>query len=740
MRLNFLSLTYCADEIEPVMWNDVILACGSNAFNQCGFDSLEIMCTLLKAVNCSTSDCEVESVSAGQELSSAVLVNSSRKRSGYLWGSGLPGGVLRIPTLLSINNVRVISCGQAHVGAISTAGVVYTWGCGEHGRLGHGTKQNVATPRIVQSLHGLNCLNISCGGFHSAFICAKTEEVFRFSGPLGDLQEVAGTLFCCGLAKAGQLGIGRQKSSFVAIPTECMLGLKVWKASCGLNHTVCIAVDHLNPESTHVYSFGWGEHGRLGVGDEEQRMEPTLIEFPTPFQPSDVSCGDQHTLCLGLNGNCYSWGSNSMGQLGVGNPQSTEQCMTPVKVQMPEGMIIVKISAGGRHSGAITDCGKLLTWGWGEEGQLGVGSERNSYLPRPCRVPRVKGHLGIPRCLSLGLTHTVLVAHNPDFQAPSTSPAIEDSQVVTNDVVSVEVVDVVSNSSDEVEVVEVVEISPPEFRKKSLFSEDNCMESDIHEDETDTAQDVVLCGIKSLLLHHESDRSLIFMCPCSYLLFTQIVYSTIGIAKPQDTKEFEIVEETETDLLGGEDIDATSSLFMTCLDSFISQPVAVGEEPRDTDDEVGTLMTEAAEIPVDATFSDVSVKDLKVSKMGVYYKEGQDLSQCLIANTAKRVISNIYIFIACFYPNRRRRCGSKGKLKKVKSDCKFTACYNSSWASTECKESKKALCSSSTGLESSSSILKSTSICSLRSAGGGTKSITISCDRSFSKSTLCMAK
>ena len=79
-------------------------------------------------------------------------------------------------------------------------------------------------------------------------------------------------------------------------------------------------------------------------------------------------------------------------------------------------MVIKKIAAGGRHSAAITKCGKLLTWGWGEEGQLGHGTEKNSFLPRPCRIPRVKGKIGQPVTVSLGQCHTFVMINNPSYE------------------------------------------------------------------------------------------------------------------------------------------------------------------------------------------------------------------------------------------------------------------------------------------------------------------------------------
>jgi hypothetical protein len=64
---------------------------------------------------------------------------------------------------------------------------------------------------------------------------------------------------------------------------------------------------------------------------------------------------------------------------------------------------------------AISRCGKLLSWGWGEEGQLGHGTEKNAYLPRPVRVPRIEGEIGVPVCVAAGMSHSLCVVRNETF-------------------------------------------------------------------------------------------------------------------------------------------------------------------------------------------------------------------------------------------------------------------------------------------------------------------------------------
>lgn len=230
---------------------------------------------------------------------------------------------------------------------------------------------------------------------------------------------MCGSLYTFGLGKAGQLGQGDlcQSSTVpLLVATFNETGMSVCRVSCGIHHTLVVALAAYNPRvfSPVVYAFGWGEHGRLGLGSESQVNVPTQVNFPAPFHPTAISAGEQHSLAAGRQG-CYAWGSNSFGQCGAGNPNSTPMCLVPTKVPIPDGIQVSKIAAGGRHSAAVSSCGKLMTWGWGEEGQLGHGNEKNGHLPRPCKLPRVASSICVPTDVALGLCHTLVLVRNKTY-------------------------------------------------------------------------------------------------------------------------------------------------------------------------------------------------------------------------------------------------------------------------------------------------------------------------------------
>jgi alpha-tubulin suppressor-like RCC1 family protein len=108
------------------------------------------------------TDAYIVAVAAGKEHSVA-LTNTGAV---YSWGGGregqLGGGEEEIsqpiPRLITkFHAVRVMTlCASGdHSLAIVEGGVVYSWGKGANGRLGHGDMQNYPSPTIVKALAGL---------------------------------------------------------------------------------------------------------------------------------------------------------------------------------------------------------------------------------------------------------------------------------------------------------------------------------------------------------------------------------------------------------------------------------------------------------------------------------------------------------------------------------------------------------------------------------------------------------
>ena len=113
-----------------------------------------------------------------------------------------------------------------------------------------------------------------------------------------------------------------------------------------------------------------------------------------------ISAGGRHTCALTPNGAAYCWGSNVVGQLGSG-PGPTRAVPTLVA----GGLSFISLSVGGAHSCGIVASGEVFCWGFNGAGTLGVttsetclwGATQTSCSTRPTAVStgRVFASLGI---------------------------------------------------------------------------------------------------------------------------------------------------------------------------------------------------------------------------------------------------------------------------------------------------------------------------------------------------------
>ncbi|KAK7467957.1 hypothetical protein BaRGS_00036800 [Batillaria attramentaria] len=119
-----------------------------------------------------------------------------------------------------------------------------------------------------------------------------------------------------------------------------------------------------------VSACGKGSYGRLGLGDSNNQALPMKLVFEPKHGIKKISSSkgsDGHTLAL-----------------------SKIKC----------------ISAGYRHSAAVTEEGELYTWGEGDYGRLGHGDKAS------CTVPKLVKDIGEVGQVACGSVHTVAVSQD----------------------------------------------------------------------------------------------------------------------------------------------------------------------------------------------------------------------------------------------------------------------------------------------------------------------------------------
>jgi len=70
-----------------------------------------------------------------------------------------------------------------------------------------------------------------------------------------------------------------------------------------------------------VYGWGLNNHGQLGLGDEENRSRPTKLKAFNNIDVEYVCTGQHHSLALSKDHKVYSWGRGDYGQLGQGDDE-----------------------------------------------------------------------------------------------------------------------------------------------------------------------------------------------------------------------------------------------------------------------------------------------------------------------------------------------------------------------------------------------------------------------------------
>eukprot|EP00741_Cyanophora_paradoxa_P000678 tig00000430_g653.t1 len=246
--------------------------------------------------------------------------------------------------------IRAVACGSAHSVALAHDGSVWAWGNGEYGQLGLGTTGNKDEPARVEALAGVHIAGIACGSQHTV------------------AHSVAGKCYTWGQGSYGATGLGTEASQLVPRPVGGALeGKQVTSVAAGAYHTLVLVADR------HVYAFGRGQHGELGVGSWTVAYEPRRVERLSGKGVVFVTAGGSHSFAATVTGRLYSFGLGAQGQLGlVSSP------LVPVAGYWPTAARahkrVVSVACGLAFTLALTDTGEVWSWGNGEFGALGLGT------------------------------------------------------------------------------------------------------------------------------------------------------------------------------------------------------------------------------------------------------------------------------------------------------------------------------------------------------------------------------
>ncbi len=167
--------------------------------------------------------------------------------------------------------------------------------------------------------------------------------------------------------------------------TDEYFSYSIEQVSMGSNHSAAVVTDG---EDDHLYTWGVNDYGQLGLGDDFTEYEyntPQEVVFVDGAKDiAQISMGQDHSAAI-VDGDLYTWGDNTYGQLGLGTESTNEIYYTsPQAVTAFSTSDVEKISLGVNNSAAIVD-NNLYTWGNNDTSQLGLGDDLTAnkyYVPQ----------------------------------------------------------------------------------------------------------------------------------------------------------------------------------------------------------------------------------------------------------------------------------------------------------------------------------------------------------------------
>ncbi|KAJ6655415.1 hypothetical protein lerEdw1_005412 [Lerista edwardsae] len=168
--------------------------------------------------------------------------------------------------------------------------------------------------------------------------------------------------------------------------------------ACGESHSLALT------DQGQLFSWGAGSDGQLGLTTTEESVAvPRLIKKLNQEMILQVSCGNWHCLALAADGQFFAWGQNNHGQLGLGKEFPSQA--SPQRVKSLDGIPLAQVVAGGAHSFALSLSGAVFGWGQNTSGQLGLSDDRDRETP--CHVKLLRTQKVV--YISCGNEHTAVL-------------------------------------------------------------------------------------------------------------------------------------------------------------------------------------------------------------------------------------------------------------------------------------------------------------------------------------------
>jgi alpha-tubulin suppressor-like RCC1 family protein len=305
----------------------------------------------------------------------------------YGWGSNKMGQLgignkenQYTPTLVQLPKdakIKKVVSGNSHTAFLLEEGSLYVCGDNEKGQLGLSSDKYTkwrSKPTLVY--HDREIQDVWAHDDITIMLIRGTE---------GD------ELYACGDQYFGTLGIGKIKENkvfgFTLIPF--FKGSKIKNVYLSSKHSLVLL------EDGSLYGFGHNTKGMLDstlidteyIKEELYHWihEPVLLNH-LKGKPAikDIFPAADHIIAHLEDDSLYIWGSNDVGQLGYYTTSKVQHI--PERITFFDGKKIKKVTTGCVYSMVLLEDGSFYVWGWNRDGQLGFDPEKMQFIPIPTPI------------------------------------------------------------------------------------------------------------------------------------------------------------------------------------------------------------------------------------------------------------------------------------------------------------------------------------------------------------------
>ena len=298
-----------------------------------------------------------------------------------------------IPNLPQIN---MISCGGCFTVCVDYEGFIWSFGYNNYGQLGTGNNIHFNVPQKLQDIPPV--LSVSCGESHTLMItndsnlwsfgrnssgqlCLRDTKarskpqktlfsnITKISAGAGHslFQNNKEEIFACGDNEKGQCGLGHFNSPQITPSLIPNLPSNIVQFVCGFFNSLFLDLEG------NVFSVGHYFYGSLGLGCVNRSLN-VLNKIPNIPPIKTISCVGSSCYLIDFEGNLWSFGKNTFGQLGHGE---NDHITVPKVINTLKNIQQISYGSCGDHFFAKNSQNQIFATGNNNYGQLGTGDTQS---------------------------------------------------------------------------------------------------------------------------------------------------------------------------------------------------------------------------------------------------------------------------------------------------------------------------------------------------------------------------